>query len=435
MKIKRNNNFILGAGITGLAAGYKTGWPIFEAKSFPGGLCASYYIRPGSGKRLSQNPKDEEVYRFHFGGGHWIFGAKKEILGFIKKFAPMKSYSRRSSVFFPKENLYIPYPLQNNLRYFTKATARKIISEMSNSSDVPPVTEKVWLLRNFGKILCERFFWPFNEAYTAGLYDKISPQDVYKTPLDHKLIREGAKRKTRPAGYNATFLYPRKELGYFINRIAECCRICYEKRIERINIKKKKIYFSDRSSIGYENIISSLPLNKMMEMIDLKVAAKPDPHTSVLVLNIGAVRGERCPDEHWLYIPQSSSGFHRVGFYSNVDNLFLPKSTRKACNRVSIYIERSYCEKEKPSEQDIKEYTDSVVAELQKWGFIKNAEVIDPNWIDTAYTWTWPDSKWREQALGLLKEGGIHSIGRYGGWKFQGIAESLNNGLSLSSKF
>ena len=36
---------ILGAGVTGLAAGVASGAPVFEAVETPGGICSSYYVR------------------------------------------------------------------------------------------------------------------------------------------------------------------------------------------------------------------------------------------------------------------------------------------------------------------------------------------------------------------------------------------------------
>lgn len=42
-----------------------------------------------------------------------------------------------------------------------------------------------------------------------------------------------------------------------------------------------------------------------------------------------------------LYNPDAKSGFHRVGFYSNVDCSFQPKSARQANEGVSIYVERA----------------------------------------------------------------------------------------------
>ena len=38
---------ILGGGMTGLAAGMTSGGPVYEASNAPGGICSSYYVRPG----------------------------------------------------------------------------------------------------------------------------------------------------------------------------------------------------------------------------------------------------------------------------------------------------------------------------------------------------------------------------------------------------
>ena len=57
---------ILGAGVTGLAAGMATGLPVYEAKSSAGGICASYYLNG---------------YRFEIGGGLLpVFGADQRAL-------------------------------------------------------------------------------------------------------------------------------------------------------------------------------------------------------------------------------------------------------------------------------------------------------------------------------------------------------------------
>lgn len=57
-------NYILGGGVTGLSAGLKIGLPVFEAMSDPGGICSSYYVRPGESTRLAEAPVDGEAYRF-----------------------------------------------------------------------------------------------------------------------------------------------------------------------------------------------------------------------------------------------------------------------------------------------------------------------------------------------------------------------------------
>src|SRR5437764_167945 len=106
---------ILGAGVTGLAAGWASGVEIYEAESVPGGICSSYYLTPGCGSRMHTPPDGQEAYRFELGGGHWIFGGDPTILRFIRSLADVKSYDRRASVYFPDSGLYVPYPLQNHL--------------------------------------------------------------------------------------------------------------------------------------------------------------------------------------------------------------------------------------------------------------------------------------------------------------------------------
>ena len=46
---------------------------------------------------------------------------------------------------------------------------------------------------------------------------------------------------------------------------------------------------------------------------------------------------------------------------------------------------------------------------------------------------TWPSSFWRESAIMTLESHGIATVGRYGRWVFQGIADSIRDGLRLGA--
>lgn len=418
---------VLGSGITGLSAGLDLGKEIYESCAIPGGICASYYVTPKGRKFYSCD--DKESYRFEIGGGHWIFGADKSILNFINSLSSVKSYERKSAVYFPEDDFYVPYPLQNHLSYLPKDIAGKALWEIRNSTNKSISTLADWLELNFGKTLCKTFFFPFHELYTAGLYTKIAPQDKFKSPINKELIIKGANEKTPAVGYNATFVYPEKGLDDLIRKMVAECRVNYNKRIEKININKKEIFFGDGSRVKYESIISTLSLNKVIEMAEIELDESSAPYTSVLVVNIGAKKEGKCPDYHWLYICQSKSGFHRVGFYSNVDSSFLPISSRENNDRVSIYVEKACKSGHKPKDEEVKKLCNDIVKELKNWGFIREAEVVDFTWIDVAYTWQYPDSNWRKKALKILRENQIYQIGRYGKWKFQGIAESIRDGV------
>jgi protoporphyrinogen oxidase len=425
---------ILGGGVTGLATGVAGAGEVYEASPFPGGICSSYYVRPGSKQRLHEAPADEEAYRFEIGGGHWIFGGDPAVLRFIRDLTPTETYSRKSSVYLPDQKLYVPFPIQNHLRNLGAEYANKALEEMTNPAG-EQTTMKQWLRRNFGQTLFDLFFDGFNRLYTAGLYDQIAPQDAYKSPVDLKLVQQGAMNDSPPpVGYNTHYLYPIEGLGTLAKRMAQRCSVHFGKRAERIDVNARVVHFADGSAAKYSRLLTTLPLDVMLKLTGLSTSHRADPYTSVLVVNVGAGKGAACPQDHWVYVPTSRSGFHRVGFYSSVSSRFLPRSMREQGNRVSIYVERAYPGGAKPSDADTRTYCDAMLAELRDWGYIADPiEAVDPTWIDAAYTWSWPGSKWRAASMTLLEQHDIFPVGRYARWIFQGIADSIRDGFIVGS--
>lgn len=434
-----NRTMILGAGMTGLAAGLASGFPIIEASDFPGGICASYYVPPQGNDRLHQAPKDGEAYRFEIGGGHWIWGGDPLVIRLIESLTPTKTYLRKAGVYFAEKAKVVPYPIQYNLHGLGNALAQKALSEIIDGSSYRGRIETMadWYRVNFGDVLCDLFFNPFHEAYTAGLWKEIVPQDGAKNPVDLEMVIRGSFDVVSSAGYNFSFIYPRDGLNALAQRLASYCTITYEKRIVRIDLKTKTIIFADGSEQRFEKVLSTIALNKMVELCGLRLSTDHDRYTSVLVVNIGAEKGGNCPHHHWLYVPRCKSGFHRVGFYSNVEKEFLPRSSRLADGRVSLYVERAYMGGMQPTNEEMEMFSRAVVEELSEWGWIRKPDVVDLTWVDVAYTWRRPGSTWREQALRELEVHGIFQIGRYGRWvedlKEQGIAESIKEGLAAGA--
>lgn len=361
---------ILGAGVTGLAAGYATGFPIYEASNEPGGLCRSYY---------------NEGYRFELGGGHWIFGSP-HIISFIEKLSHVEKYERKAGIYI---NSIYPYPIQ----------------ECLNKTEYPVSgSMREWFKGQFGNALCNIFFWPFNNKYTCGLDKYIIQDDPKKTPKDAK-------------GYNDVFYYPAQGLNHFIDNLAKESNIHYEKEALFIDLKNKVVHFKNGEETRYDKLISTLPLERLLSLSGQYYEFFP--YTSVIVCNIGGKPGPNTPKEHWLYIPGKEK-FFRVGFYSNVEKTFAPEG------KVSIYIETSCY----PNTRMEASYPNEIFETLVRWGWVSDIEVYDFHHIDYAYTWVTKDTN-RQACLDFLKDNDVISIGRYGRWKFQGIAESLEDGLGV----
>jgi protoporphyrinogen oxidase len=424
-----HRTLVVGAGFTGLGVGMACDARVLEASATPGGICASY---------------EREGFHFEIGGGHWIFGGDPAVLDLIESAAPCRRYFRKSAVYFagnldatrPLATKMAPYPIQNHLHALGEPIARAVLAElraMSAEADTPPIMD-AWLRESFGETLHRLFFGPFHERYTAGLHHEIAPQDPYKSPFRRIDVVKGASGAVKEVGYNVSYLYPEIGLDGLARRIAELVDVEYGARVERVHPSSHTLVLADGRELPYERLISTMPLNRLAQACGLH----PDgePYTSVLVLNLGVELADRDlarHGQHWLYVPDSRTGFHRVGYYSNVDPLFLPARHRDPARFGSLYVEFAFANGAKPSDAEIAELTRRTGEELEDWGFIRRTLIADPTWIDVAYTWRRPQSRWVEDTIRALAASDIHSSGRYGRWNFQGIAESLREGLLIGN--
>ena len=366
-------DLILGAGFCGMSAGIKTGGVIYEGTGQPGGICRDY---------------EKDGFKFSNGGPHWIFGKDKG-LEYIKTLVEVKEYERKAGVYY---NHTFPYPFQSF------AQELLIINEGTFQDD---------LFRRFGTEQCNMFFFPFNQKYTAGLMNSVIPQDAYKSP------------KTG-TGWVSTFCDPVNGLSDLVNKMADQCTILYNNPALSIDTHNKIVKFKYGHE-KYDRLISTIPLNKCLEMCgntDFKL-----PYTSVLVINIGAERGHSTPEEHWLYIPFCKSGFHRVSFYTNVDPSKAPKG------KVGLSVEIAY----KPGEiygWRMKAF--DVMKELQKWNWIGHVYTFSCDIVPCAYTWLYHKDE-AQKGIDWLKERDIISTGRYGKWSFQGLTQSIMDGFNVGN--
>jgi protoporphyrinogen oxidase len=426
------SRWIIGGGMTGLAAGMASGFRLLERHERPGGICASY---------------ERQGYRFELGGGHWIFGGDPIVNRLLASASEIRNYRRRSAVLFlgahkntsSLRNLFVPYPIQDNLFALPREIRSAALAEiMRGNSDTPAGTMQEWLRQQFGEVLCHIFFDPFHERYTAGLFGRIAPQDGYKSPIDKAQVLRGSEQENTDAGYNAVFKYPARGLDVTSQWLAKHCQIEYAAEVTRIDPKRRCLVLGSGREIPYDIAVATTPLNRLIDMTEgLGERIGPaDPHTSVLVLNLGVT----VPDTplarngyHWLYVPDSKSGFHRIGYYSNVDSLFLPEGHRNDPSRASIYIETAFRQDQRLSKEGIDRFVDEIIVELRSSGLIDTVEAVDPTWVDVAYTWRSPRSDWVSRATAACQEAGIEPAGRFGRWTFQGIAASLKEGLLVGS--
>ncbi len=362
---------ILGAGVTGLSAGYDTDAVVYEATSEAGGLCKTVKT---------------SKYMYDLCGGHWIFGLEKyhEVKKLLKGIK-LKNYAKNTGVMLDCiingqiQDLWAEQPLYDG-------------------------SIKSWLYQKFGPTLCALFFYPYNDLYTTGLYDKVVQDNPDKSP--------GAGRPH----YNSKFVYPINGVQEIVRNLTKHCTVSYNKKAVKILRFKKIVVFEDGTRVRYDRLISTIPLNELLNMVDIE---NDLPYTSAVVVNVIGTRGGNLPKEQWIYMPHNRLGMHRIGFYTNVDQMFAEK------NNVALYCEYIYRDKIPAAYYGAVE----TIKYLKHKRFIQDSLFSSISVIPTAYTYQYKSGV-VIQFLEELKTYNIHSIGRYGQWQFKGIAESMQDGIT-----
>jgi len=78
------------------------------------------------------------------------------VLRFIRSLKPVNSYVRRSAVYIPEKDLFVPYPLQNHLRYLGQKMAAQVLQEVANGQHWQAAESRTmadWLKASFGPTL------------------------------------------------------------------------------------------------------------------------------------------------------------------------------------------------------------------------------------------------------------------------------------------
>jgi protoporphyrinogen oxidase len=439
-----NRTVVIGGGITGLFCGLIANIPVYEQRDHPGGLLASYCLDDSSGVKWYCRDKTDNVVFFEKGGGHWLWGIDRNpyIFNFLTSLSEFKRYLRKSSVYLSDYDQFIPYPLQYHLGKLPKDIRDKALEDIILSRKEKSIaygnkmTFADFLQATFGETLYKIFFEPYNYRYTAGLLYEVAPPRKMKVPDDLDLIIRGSKDSSLYAvqGYNAYFYYPIIGLGPLVWRLYHRTKCYLKSRVTSIEIEENRLTVNDSYTIKFNKIYAAIPLIEVLKISNVKeLVRKSEPYTNVLIVNVIAKKGRKTPSDHWVYISKSRTGFHRIGYYSNVDRMFLPAKYRNE-EYVSAYIEKTFKGGRSKGLNLDKEVFD-ILEETMDLGFIGEVIVHGYDFVRIAYTWERPGSTWVDEAIHFLMENNIIPVGRYGKWgRIEGIVESMEDVLKSYSR-
>ena len=417
--VEKTEYLLLGGGITNLAFAEALGedgdYQIFEALDDVGGYCRTIH---------------QDGFTWDYSGHFFHFRhpeIEQQLVSRIGK-DRVKTVEKRSFIHYADRR--IDFPFQKNIHQLSQQEFIECLVDLFESDAQAAFDNfEEMLYRKFGKGIAEKFLIPYNEKLYATSLKRLDPDAMgrFFPYADKEAIVRGF-RSSADGGYNATFTYPEGGAIEYVRAFQSYLapeRIHLNERILSIDLDKK-IAKSAQREIHFEKLISAAPFPALLKLCGADVDESLYTYNQVLVFNLGFDK-KGISDAHWIYFPERSVCFYRIGFYDNIFDT----------SRMSLYVELGYSQDVKLSEAEIADIREEVLKDLRKVGIITDQALISHHHImlDPAYVHITSDSNAaviREKAK--LEQQQIYSIGRYGSWTYCSIEDNILEARALAAQ-
>ena len=413
---------IIGAGATGLGAGYRLrelgygNFMIYERNTYAGGLCVSV--------------KDKKGFTWDF-GGHVIFSHYEYFDRLLEDALGNDYLEHKRDAWIRTMGKWVPYPFQNNIRHLPEDIMSECLEGLKKSlrQNNKSANFEEWIVNNLGEAIAKYFMFPHNfKVWTYPLH--LLSADWIAERVSRVQLKEVVDNLTSGTdktdwGPNVVFKYPLYNgVGAIFRKIATFLnhKIEFNAEITKIDPRLKRIYLCNGKVDTYDILINTSPLDKVLKLIkgcgnDLSNPSLELKHNSMFVVGIGM--NQLCPSNKcWIYFPDNDCPFFRVTYLSN----YSPNNTPDRKKYYSLLCESAYSEYKEGNKSEIIEKT---IRGLINSGLIERNDVkfiVSRCLFHIDYAYPIPTLK-RDEVLRKiqpeLEKMDIYSRGRFGAWKYE----------------
>jgi len=448
---------IIGAGPTGLGAGYRlkelgyTNFTLFDRHPYVGGLAHSF--------------TDPQGFTWDI-GGHVMFShydyydrCFDALMGSDFTLNDRESWVRMM-------DRWVPYPFQNNVRYLPKQAAFECLSGLIKAQTGKGRVKTPADAANFGEFIdavfgegiAKHFMRPYNFKVWAHAPEMMNKHWIGErvAVIDIERALKNVVLETDDFGWgpNNRFKFPLKGgTGEFYRRFGPVLGLTQDgregpashvrlnKTVATIDVDAKVVTLTDGSREPYDVLVSTMPLDVLCR--DVLRGDVPDHirrtaarllHSSGHMVGIGIRRP--CPStKSWMYYPEDNCPFYRVTYLSNYSPFMTPDKDRF----YSLLCETSASD-HKPV--DAATIVHDTIEGLVASGMITRDETADivSTWHYFAdYSYPTPSVDRDEvlaEVIPWLESRGIYSRGRFGMWKYEvsNTDHTLMQGVELANR-
>jgi protoporphyrinogen oxidase len=422
---------VLGGGLTGLVAAERLAAAgiaatVVERDSEPGGACRS--LRCGE-------------FTFDY-TGHLLHVGRDETASYLESlgaWSQLKVWERKAAIVVGDH--ITPYPIQIHTHRLAPDVRRDCLvgfirawAVHEKASD--PATFREWVLARFGDGLARHFFFPYNRKLYRAEPEELSLDWVgrYVPKPDLEDVVDGALGLyTDRVGYNAIFRYPHnggiRALPDAVAARVDDLRL--QSEVVAIDLAASTVQLASGEELGWDALVATASLPRVIDLIrddlpaEVRSARRALRWVRVLNLALG-VEGPAPRDEHWLYFPDPSLPFYRIGFPSN-HGVVAPDG----CHTVSVEVSLD------PEAGDVEHLARACEEALVARGWldpqrirVRHVTVMDPAYVVFDHP--------RKQAVATLRAflagRGVVLAGRWAEWKYSAMEDAVLDGMAVARR-
>lgn len=418
----------------------------------PSGLAISLFLNARSelverGREVGGHAGSFFDHGYTFDNGpHIMFSKDKDILEFMVQSLGenVNRLKRNNKVSY--RNRLVKYPFENDLKSLPLEDNFEclyhFIQNPYRTEYAHPKNLREWLLKHFGKGICEKYLFPYNEKVWNIPVEQLSMLWAERIPLPpiEDIIKSAIGVETEGYLHQLYYHYPNRGGYQAISKAwqAEAGPIHFHfdvKAIEKLPDERFRI--SDGSQdLVYDELISTMPIHELVQRTNLDIPREVREAVNRLIVNpmfaisLG-IRGEDQRKITALYFPEPDFLVNRVSFPST----FSPENSPPG--HYSLQAEIT-CRKDSQtwqmSDEEILEHTIDGLANRR---LVSRDEIVYTNVRRHQYAYVVYDLDYEKNVKiirGWFPSQGIHLLGRFSYFEYINVDGAVARALELASQ-
>ena len=407
---------VIGAGISGAAfLDWTQGQDVLvcEASNRVGGHCSTY--------KTDGFTWDKSGHFFHFRDPV----LERQLIERVGA-GEVVRLQKKSAIYW-REAL-VDYPFQKHIDQLPFEDFLECLRGLGETTDGAPTDLHDMFFKRYGAGIAGKFLVPYNEKVYGTDLRRLDPDAMgrFMPAADVKSILSGLGKGSSDDSYNAHFVYPKAGAVRFVEALigGNADRVLLGEPVLRVCLSTRTATTSLRR-ISFRILVSTVALPKTLALCGIPYENTLYRWSDVMVANMGFEEGNTF-GQHWIYFPQPEIPFYRVGFYNNITDE----------QRLSLYVEMGVTSG--PASRSIQAWADVAVEWLKTVGIVPHGAariaeklvLMSPGYVHLGAG----VQRSVAEAKEVLGRRNVHTVGRYGSWRYCSIEDCILEARELATE-